>query len=293
MYSGVCSPAYVDVRHNVSGDMSGSEPGEMASESLKVVVFPKFDMHIYTLELTLSELKTTVNEYCIPLDLHPHLPPPGMTMNRLPSRYIGLYIEQLEQGDLHDDFLTNYNENDVARLSEFLVPLRPSPCHLLYVCGLTMACQHPKLQYNIRDQYKNVISMDTFLKLPTWIETVVSKGDPLLEDQCPKPRVTPPLAVHVEIPKLTPFQKNLEKPNSKIATARVKKDQQNLEKAEAKRDGAGNAEGLRKKRRVQKHNELTQSSSEEAFSDTPLHQAALEVAKRPVTVVEAAKDTSS
>ncbi|GKF36866.1 hypothetical protein Tco_0113624, partial [Tanacetum coccineum] len=59
----------------------------------------------------------------------------------------------------------------------------------------------------------------------------------------------------------------------------------------AKRNGAGNAEGLRKKRRVQKHNELTQSGSEEAFSATPLHQAALEVAKRPVTVVEAAKDT--
>ncbi|GKA23377.1 hypothetical protein Tco_0709339 [Tanacetum coccineum] len=61
--------------------------------------------------------------------------------------------------------------------------------------------------------------------------------------------------------------------------------------SEAKRNGAGNAEGLRKKRRVQKHNELTQSGSEEAFSATPLHQAALEVAKRPVTVVEAAKDT--
>ncbi|GJZ18129.1 hypothetical protein Tco_0554252 [Tanacetum coccineum] len=45
-----------------------------------------------------------VNEYCIPLDLHPRLLPPGMMMNRLLSRYIGLYIEQLEQGGLRVPF---------------------------------------------------------------------------------------------------------------------------------------------------------------------------------------------
>ncbi|GJR98187.1 hypothetical protein Tco_0270361 [Tanacetum coccineum] len=78
--------------------MSGSEPGEMAPESSKVVVLPKFDMHIYTSELTSSELKAAVEEYCIPLDLHPRLPHPDMMMKRLPSRYIGVYIEQLEQG---------------------------------------------------------------------------------------------------------------------------------------------------------------------------------------------------
>ncbi|GJT65198.1 hypothetical protein Tco_1016678 [Tanacetum coccineum] len=248
------------------------------------VVFPKFDLHIYTSELTSSELKTVVTEYNIPLDLHLRLPPPGMTMNRLPSRYIGLYIKQLEQGglripfssfflavirhfgghwfsfenktgrgtkkcfkevtsrlkwwkrkiflldrcaipdampwkhgdtDLHDDFSASYNKNDAARLSEFLVHLRPPPRHLLYVCGLTTDCRHPESQYNIRDQDNN----------------------------------------------------------------------------EAKRDGAGNAEGPRKKRRVQKHNESTQSSSKEAFSATLLHQATPEVARRLVTVVEVSKDT--
>ncbi|GJY58422.1 hypothetical protein Tco_0458314 [Tanacetum coccineum] len=133
----------------------------MAPESSRAVVVPKFDMHIYTSELTSTELKDAINGYCIPLDLHPRLPHPGMTMNRLPSRYI-------------------------------------------------------------------VISMDTFLKLPTWTRTVVSKGDPLLEDQRPKPRVTPPLPVGAPIPALTPFQKNLEKPNPKIAAAREKKDQTEL-----------------------------------------------------------------
>ncbi|GJZ81592.1 hypothetical protein Tco_0646586 [Tanacetum coccineum] len=141
--------------------------------------------------------------------------------------------------DLHDDFLITYKENDNDCLSEFLVPLRPPPRHLLYMCGLTMACRHPDLQYNIKDKDKNVISMDTFLKLPTWTRTVISKGDPVLEDQCPKPRVTPLLVVGVTISELTPFQKNLEKPNSKIAAAREKKDQQNVAKAEAKHAGVG------------------------------------------------------
>ncbi|GKF62505.1 hypothetical protein Tco_0182559, partial [Tanacetum coccineum] len=31
-------------------------------------------------------------------------------------------------------------------------------------------------------------SMDTFLKLPTWTGTVVSKGNPIPEEQRPKPR---------------------------------------------------------------------------------------------------------
>ncbi|GJU87173.1 hypothetical protein Tco_1294719 [Tanacetum coccineum] len=76
----------------------------MALEGSRVVVIPKFDMHIYTFELTSAELKEAIDEYCIPLDLHPRLPHPGMTMNKLPSRYIGLYIEQFEQGGLRGPF---------------------------------------------------------------------------------------------------------------------------------------------------------------------------------------------
>ncbi|GKE18192.1 hypothetical protein Tco_1425769, partial [Tanacetum coccineum] len=307
--------------------MSGSEPGEMAPKGSRAVVLPKFDMHIYTSELTPSELKAAVSEYYIPLDLHPRLPHPGMTMNRLPSRYIGLYIEQLEQGGLRILFSSFFlavirhfgvhvsqlvqmgvnrghwfsfenktkrdtkkifvvkESSDDARLSDFLVPLRPPPRHLLYVCGLTTACRHPELQYNINDQDKNVIRMDTFLKLPTWTGTVVSKGGPIPEDQCLKPRVTLLLSVGTTIPELTPFQKNLEKPNPKIAAAWEKKDQQNLAKAEAKRVGAEAGGGLKKKRRVQRHNEPTQSGSEGTLSATLLYQAALEVAKKPANVV--------
>ncbi|GJS97809.1 hypothetical protein Tco_0804777 [Tanacetum coccineum] len=277
--------------------MSGSEPGEMAPESSKAVVLPKFDMHIYTSELTLEELKTAINEYCIPIDLHPCLPPLGMTMNRLPSRVIlfeihcmsldirptvslfQVFYKLCKQGywfpfenktggrakkcfkevttslkgwkkkfflldcraisdampwrhgdtNLHDDFPTNYDKGEVARMSEFLVPLRPPPPHLLYVCGLTMTCRHPKLRYNIKDPDTNVIDMDTFLKLPTSTRTI-----------------------------------NLEKPDAKIAAAREKKEQQNLAKVKAKRAGAIGGE------------------------------AGVEVGKKPATATapEIAKDTS-
>ncbi|GKD63267.1 hypothetical protein Tco_1305375, partial [Tanacetum coccineum] len=48
---------------------------------------------------------------------------------------------------------------------------------------------------------------------------------------------------------------------------------------------AGRAEGSRKKQRVQKQNEPTQSDSEETLSATPLCQAIPEVAKKPATVI--------
>nr|GEV21107.1 hypothetical protein [Tanacetum cinerariifolium] len=137
------------------------EPGKMAPESSRAVVVLKFDMHIYTFELTSTELKDAINEYCIPIDPHPRLPHPGMTKN----------------------------------------------------------------------------SMDTFLKLPTWIGTVVSKGDPLPKDQ----RRSLGLPLHYLL---------------------GKKDQQSLARAEAKRVGTGATEGPKKNRRVQKNIDPTQSGSE-------------------------------
>nr|GEV71449.1 hypothetical protein [Tanacetum cinerariifolium] len=198
------------------------------------MVFLKFDMHVYTFELTSSELKAGVADYLIPTDLHPRLPPPRMMMDKLPSRYIRLYVEQLKQGDLHDDFPSNFNQDDVERLSEFLVSLLPPPRHLLYVCGLTMACRHPGLLYSIKDQDKNVIGMDTFLKLPTWTGTIVSKGDPSPKDLCLKPRVTPSLSKGSKILNLTAFQRSVEMPNTKIAAAREKK-KNSLARTKAKR----------------------------------------------------------
>ncbi|GJV68138.1 hypothetical protein Tco_1483647 [Tanacetum coccineum] len=119
----------------------------MAPETSTAVVPVKFDMHVYRSEITSDELKKIVVEHCIPSDLRPRLPHPDMTMNKLPAKH--------GDTDLRDDFSTNYNVNDAARLSDFVILLRPTPCHMLYECGLTTACRHPELAYNIKDKDGN------------------------------------------------------------------------------------------------------------------------------------------
>ncbi|GJR91581.1 hypothetical protein Tco_0215592 [Tanacetum coccineum] len=305
--------------------MSGSEPEEMVLESSRAVVLPKFDMHINTSILTAKELKVSITEYCIPTDLHLILPPPELTMNKLPPRYIGIYMEQLEvilfeiccrsldinatvplfwvfyklckQGhwfsfknknrglskkffkevtsslkgwkkkfflidrraipdampwrhidtDLRDDFPMNYNEGDVVRLAEFTIHLRPPPRNLLYVCGLTTACRHPERSYLIKDPNR----------------MVVSKGDPIPDDQLLKLLTTSPL---------------------EAAAAWEKKDQQNLAKAKAKCAGEEGSVAPRKKR-VRRNQEPGGSGSEETSSATPLHTAASKPIDETTTIV--------
>ncbi|GJX41830.1 hypothetical protein Tco_0256820 [Tanacetum coccineum] len=278
-------------------------------------------MHVYTSILTTKELKEAITEYCIPTDLHPRLPPPDLTMNKLLSKYIRIYIEQLEQGglrvpfytfflavikhfgvhvsqlvpmgmnkdhwfsfenktggrskkcfkevtsslkgwkkkfflidrcaipwrhtytDLHDDFPTHYNEDDASCFAEFVIPLRPPPRHLLYVCGLTMACRHPELAYKIKDQDGNVLTMDTFLKLPVWIGTVMSKDDPIPDDQ------------------------------------------QKLAKAQAKHAEEGGSAAPHKKRKVCKNQEPDRSGSEGTLFPTPLHCVGPTNEEEPITIV--------
>nr|GEU47911.1 hypothetical protein [Tanacetum cinerariifolium] len=89
--------------------------------------------------------------------------------------------------------------------------------------------------------------MDTFLKLLVWTETIVRKGDPIPDNQCPK------VGCRESDPREESLQKNLEKPNSKIIAAREKKDQQNLAKAQTKCVGEGGPEAPRKKRRNARH----------------------------------------
>ncbi|GKG04318.1 hypothetical protein Tco_0314705, partial [Tanacetum coccineum] len=137
----------------------------------------------------------------------------------------------------------------------------------------------------------NVIDMDTFLKLPTWTGTVVSRGDPIPKEQGPKPLVTPPLPVGAKLPELTAAQKNLEKPDAKIVVAREKKEQQNLDKARVKRAGAGGGEGSKKRRKVQKNNESIQSGFKATLSATPIHQASPKTGKKPAAATaEIAQD---
>nr|GFA77435.1 hypothetical protein [Tanacetum cinerariifolium] len=54
------------------------------SQTAGEAVVLKFDMHVYTSVLTFDEVKNLVDEYVIPSDLHPCVPPSGLTMNKLP-----------------------------------------------------------------------------------------------------------------------------------------------------------------------------------------------------------------
>ncbi|GJW23389.1 hypothetical protein Tco_0034011 [Tanacetum coccineum] len=205
----------------------------MAPESSRAMVMSKFDMHTYTSTLTSKELKDAITEYCIPMDLHPHLPPSGLTMDKLPSRAMPDAMPwRHSDTNVRDDFHNNYNEEHVERLATPIVLLRPPHRHLLYLCGLTTACRHPDMRYVIKDSEGQVISMDDFLQLPKWNGTIVSKTKELVpKNQRPQSHVTPPLAEGEQIPEKSPAQMAVEKPNSKIAADREKKDKQSLAKA--------------------------------------------------------------
>ncbi|GJS70105.1 hypothetical protein Tco_0702946 [Tanacetum coccineum] len=69
------------------------------------------------------------------------------------------------------------------------------------------------------------------LKIEEKNGTIVRKGDPIPNDQCPPVHTTPPLAIGALIPEKSPLQRSVEKPNAKIAAAREKKGKQALAKA--------------------------------------------------------------
>ncbi|GJV02514.1 hypothetical protein Tco_1336083 [Tanacetum coccineum] len=309
----------------------GPEPKGAIPESSGAVVPAKFDMHIHTSTLTSKELEDAIEEYGIPLDLHPQLPPPDLTMDKLPSSFIGIYgnwfsFENKVGGrarkcfkevtsslrgwkkkfflvdrravpeampwrhadsDLRDNFPTNYRESDAARLSAVLVPLRPPPRHLLYLCGLTTLCRNPGLSYNIKNAKGKVITMDDFLMLPEWTGTTVSRGDPINESQRPKKRTVEPLKVGEPLPELSFRQKGLEVSNPDVVAAREKNELKNLAKAQAKRDREGVEEMIKKKKRVRKDLEPQGSGSVGThLSATPSDSVAL------VTSLEALNDVN-
>lgn len=53
-----------------------------------------------------ADLVFLVNAFGVPSDLHPRVPPQGMTMDRLPADAIGLYVEYFLEGGLNVPFST-------------------------------------------------------------------------------------------------------------------------------------------------------------------------------------------
>ncbi|GJR18610.1 retrovirus-related pol polyprotein from transposon TNT 1-94 [Tanacetum coccineum] len=76
--------------------------------SLILPIFPamsKNDMKDRICALSKNDLKDLVKTYRIPLDLHPRLPDPGFTMDRLPADAIGIYSEFLWWGGCGEDVM--------------------------------------------------------------------------------------------------------------------------------------------------------------------------------------------
>ncbi|GJX82290.1 hypothetical protein Tco_0331771 [Tanacetum coccineum] len=155
--------------------------------------------------------------------------------------------------DVRDDFLTNYNEGDVERLVEHVVPLRPPPHHLLYVCGLTTACRHPKLSYSIKD---STGQGDTYDRCFPWmIFYSFQCGTGLL---------------------------SVEKPNTKIAEAREKKEKLALAKTQLKCVGEGGSEAPRKKK-ARKAKDIIALNSKKTTYVHPIRQANLKPLDETIT----------
>ncbi|GKB36737.1 hypothetical protein Tco_0881679 [Tanacetum coccineum] len=245
--------------------MSRSEPEEMALERSKPVVISKFDMHIYTSTLTLKELNQAIKEFFIPMDLRPRLPPSDLTMNKLLNDVIGIYIEQLDQGRMGIPFSTFLLVVISATVSLFRVLYklckqghwfsfenksggRAKKCFK----EITSSLKGWKKKFFLIDKRAIPKAMmwrhiDTD-NLPDWNGTLVSKGNPIPDNERPPVRTITPLAVGSVIHDKNARQKSVEKPDQKIAEARKKKEKQTLFKANAKRAGEGSSVSLKKKR---------------------------------------------
>ncbi|GJY50093.1 reverse transcriptase domain-containing protein [Tanacetum coccineum] len=86
---------------SLSASVSFLPPGDFGSldlpdtaainPALEATSLPKFDMHLYKSSLTETNVKWLTKCYGILADLHPRVPPEGMTMDVLPADAIGLY----------------------------------------------------------------------------------------------------------------------------------------------------------------------------------------------------------
>ncbi|GKB68738.1 hypothetical protein Tco_0930150 [Tanacetum coccineum] len=144
-------------------------------------------------------------------DLRPRLPPSDLTMNKLLNDVIGIYIEQLDQGRMgipFSTFLLVVISLKGWKKKFFLIDKRAIPKAMMW--------RH--------------IDTDN---LPDWNGTLVSKGNPIPDNERPPVRTITPLAVGSVIHDKNARQKSVEKPDQKIAEAREKKEKKTLFKANA------------------------------------------------------------
>ncbi|GJS82367.1 hypothetical protein Tco_0748908 [Tanacetum coccineum] len=135
------------------------------SQSASDAVILKFDMHVNPPVLSSDEVNSLVAEYDIPSDLHPCVPPSGLTMNRLPADKIDRRAIpdtmpwRHQDSSLADPAPTGVHAEDISRLCENVIDLRPIHPAMLYTVGLTTICVDTKsnLLFDAQKIQKNPI----------------------------------------------------------------------------------------------------------------------------------------
>nr|GEX76635.1 hypothetical protein [Tanacetum cinerariifolium] len=155
---------------------------DFGSQTIRDDVVPKFDMHVYTSVLTFDEVKSLVSEYVIPIDLHPCVPPFGLTMNRLSAdkiasinlinRVIGSPSNVVQgkenampwrhqDSSVADPSPTDVRAEDIRRLCENVIDLRLVHPAMLYAVGLMTIWKHvghhPSLPILEKSDHQNVV----------------------------------------------------------------------------------------------------------------------------------------
>ncbi|GKC92687.1 hypothetical protein Tco_1158129 [Tanacetum coccineum] len=173
------------------------------SQTIGDAIVQKFDMHVYTSVLTSDKVKSLVAEYAIPSDLHPCVPPSGLTMNRLPINKI--------DSSVADPPPTGVQAEDICRLCENVIDLRLVYPAMLYAIGLTTIWDHVGQHPIFKDGERTVAtSMSLFREVARWL--VKQRGG----------RCEAAWALFSLIPEKSDHQKVVEYENERVLAAKRK-----------------------------------------------------------------------
>ncbi|GJV75192.1 hypothetical protein Tco_1506776 [Tanacetum coccineum] len=252
------------------------------SQSVGDAVVPKFDMHVNPSVLTSDEVNNLVVEYAIPLDLHPCVPPSGLTMNRLPADKIGALVllrAPLDRYAIPDAMPWRHQDSSVAD---------PPPTGVY--------------AQDIRRLFAT--SMSQFLKFPMVGGVRVGKGTALAANEVIPQHTTPPLPSSSQIPKKSDHQRVVEVDNERVFAAK-RKAQTAKDKVVGKRAAEGASQRTKKKKTTplsfalsdSKADESNRSGSGTHHSASPLNtiipnedKVAASLLSEPVTQTEEGTD---
>ncbi|GJW61194.1 hypothetical protein Tco_0110529 [Tanacetum coccineum] len=184
--------------------------------------------------VSFDQLFSLVVEYAIPLDLHPCVPPSGLTMNRLPADKIDAMPWKNQDSSVADPPFTGVCAEDIRRLCEHIINLRPVHPAMLYAVGLTTVWKHVGHHPVFKDGEGNGNVI-----FPMAGGVRVGKGTALAADEVISQHTTPPLPSGSQIPEKSDHQRVVEVENERVLAA-----QRNAQTAKDKAVGKRAAEGV-------------------------------------------------